>query len=545
MIFIRTSDISPLKEFSVLMNYKIRQSFFPTARDVFFGALFFFLLCASGSMIASSGRVLAAEPNDQKPADPAAVEAITHANALSQAFRHAAKLATPSVVVVRSEIKSRKVSSKRVPGKNGGENRFKGNPFKGTPLEEMFPDGMPEGFDFQVPGDEQSPSRSGVGSGVIVDASGIVLTNNHVVEGADVVSIELTDGRTFTATEIKTDPDSDLAVIRFEGGKDLPIAVLGDSDSLAIGDWVIAIGTPFELETTVSAGIISGKGRELGSVRRAKFLQTDAAINPGNSGGPLVNLNGEVIGINTAIASNSGGYQGIGFAIPANLAKWVSDQLIANGSVQRGYLGVSIGPLQKDVASKLGIEGSKGALVSEIMPDSPAARAGVEELDVITMFDGKPVDGPRTLQEIVERSPQGKAHDMTVLRSGKPVTLSIVVKPLPESLARTGSGRRLAPSGTNTFYSADLGIEVSPKNTEAEDAYEGFDGVVVNRVDPEGLSAEAGIGPGMLVRKVGKTPIASVSDFEKALVAESIESGVMLQVRTPRGNQVVMLKKES
>jgi serine protease Do len=252
-----------------------------------------------------------------------------------------------------------------------------------------------------------------------------------------------------------------------------------------------------------------------------------------------------VVGINTAIASNSGGYQGIGFAIPVNLAKWVSGQLIAKGSVERGYLGVSIGPLDDETATKLGLAGKKGVLVTEVMEGSPAADAGVQELDVVTSFNGTPVDGPRSLQEVVERSEIGKPHTVTVLRDGRPVTLKVSVKPLPESVAAKGpSGQRLAPSGENTFYSADLGIEVRNKDAEAENAYPGFDGVIVDRVDAEGLAASRGIAAGMLVRRVGKTVVKNVSEFEKALAGEKVESGVMLLVRTPRGNQVVILQKE-
>jgi serine protease Do len=467
----------------------------------------------------------------------ATAEAMMHANSLSKAFRHAAEHATPSVVVVRSETKARKAPE--------GQNRGRGgeNPFKGTPFEEFFRDGLPEGFEFRGPGGGGMPPRSGVGSGVIVDSSGIVLTNNHVVEGADVVMVELPDGREFKASEIKTDPESDLAVVRLENAKDLPTAKLGDSDKLDIGDWVIAIGNPFELETTVSAGIISGKGRELGSIRRAKFLQTDAAINPGNSGGPLVNLAGEVVGINTAIASNSGGYQGIGFAIPINLAKWVSEQLIAKGAVERGYLGVSIGPLDKDMATKLGIKERKGALVTEVMPGTPAAEAGVQELDVITAFDDQAVDGPRSLQEVVERSGIGRQHKLAVFRDGKSMTLNVSVKPLPEKFAQRGGGQRRMPAGEETFYSEAFGIEVRDKASVPEDAYDGFEGVLVDRVDPEGVAAEAGIGPGVLVRKVGRTPVKSVAEFAAAIEKESPDEGVVLQVRTPRGNAVILLKK--
>ena len=476
----------------------------------------------------------------------ATADALMHANSLSKAFRHAAEHATPSVVVVRSETKAKKQPAGRGQQRRGRDNARE-NPFKGTPFEDFFRDGMPEGFDFEGDGGSQgrTPPRSGVGSGVIVDANGLVLTNNHVVEGADEVTVELPDGREFKAKEIKTDPESDLAVVTLENARDLPVAKLGDSDKLDIGDWVIAIGNPFELETTVSAGIISGKGRELGSIRRAKFLQTDAAINPGNSGGPLVNLAGEVVGINTAIASNTGAYQGVGFAIPINLAKWVSGQLISKGSVERGYLGVSIGPISSEMAAKLGLKDRKGVLVTEVMEGTPAAEAGVQDLDVITGFDGQSVDGPRTLQEVVERSTIGGQHKLTVLRDGRPMTLAISVKPLPDKLAKRGPAgeRKQVESGGDTFYSEAFGIEVREKLSLPEDAYQGFDGVVVDRVDADGVAAEAGIGPGVLVRKVGKTPVKTIGEFAEAIEKESPAEGVLLQVRTPRGNSVVLLKK--
>ena len=467
----------------------------------------------------------------------ATAEAMSHATALSKAFRHAAEHATPSVVVVRSEAKAKPAQGRDRQRQGGGE-----NPFKGTPFEDFFKDGLPEGFDFGPRGG-MGP-RSGVGSGVIVDAAGIVLTNNHVVEGADEVTVELPDGREFKAAEIKTDPESDLAVVRLANAKDLPVAKLGDSDKLEIGDWVIAIGNPFELETTVSAGIISGKGRELGSIRRAKFLQTDAAINPGNSGGPLVNLAGEVVGINTAIASNSGGYQGVGFAIPINLAKWVSGQLIAKGAVERGYLGVSISPIDGDMAAKLGVKDKKGALVTEVMPGTPAAEAGVQELDVIVSFDGAAVDGPRSLQEVVERSGIGQKHKVAVLRDGKPVELSVSVKPLPDKVARGGGGGlKKGPGVEETYYAEAFGLEVRDKNSVPEDAYEGFEGVLVDRVDPDGIAARAGIGPGVLIRKLGHKQVTSVGEFAAAIEKESAEDGILLQVRTPRGNSIVLLKK--
>jgi len=471
-------------------------------------------------------------------ADQPSADAMAHATALSRAFREAAEATTPTVVVVRSEVKARQPQGRGPRGRGD-------NPFKGTPFENMFPDGMPEGFEFNMPEGGSMPRRSGVGSGVIVDPSGIVLTNNHVVEGADEVVVELTDGREFKAKEIKTDPESDLAVIRLADAEDLPTAKLGDSDKLSIGDWVIAIGTPFELETTVSAGIISGKGRELGGIRRAQFLQTDAAINPGNSGGPLINLAGEVVGINTAIASNSGGYQGIGFAIPVNLAKWVSGQLIAKGKVERAFIGVQMGPLDAKMAAKLGVKNRKGVLVNDVVPGSPAAAAGVQELDVITAFDDQPVDGTRALQEIVERSAIGTPHKLTVFRDGKQLTLSVSVKPLPSDLAKAGPRPpRQAEADAETYYSKAFGIEVRDKAAAADDAYEGFAGVLVDRVDSDGIAAEAGIGPGVLVRAVGRTEVKTIADFAAAIEKETADEGVVLKVRTPRGNAVVLLQRK-
>lgn len=352
------------------------------------------------------------------PLDP---QATAHAKALSKAFRAAAENATPSVVKINSHTKAKRISRNADP-------MLRDNPFKGTPFEDMVPE-------FGEGSNGRAPQRDGVGSGVIIDSAGTVLTNNHVVEGADTITVRLADGREYIATDIKTDPESDLAVLKLQNAKDLPFARIGNSDELEIGDWVIAIGNPFELEATVSAGIISGKGRELGSIRRSKFLQTDAAINPGNSGGPLLNLDGEVIGINTAIASNSGGNQGIGFAIPINQATWVTKQLIAKGIVERGYMGVGIGPLTAELAKPLGLQPNGGVLVSDVMPDSSAAKAGIVEGDVIAAVNGKAVASPRELQEQIEQAPIGSRQKLDIVRDGKNQTLNVTVMALPVKFA--------------------------------------------------------------------------------------------------------------
>ncbi len=371
-----------------------------------FGRAALFVLVAS--LMASMPAVVTADD----------LQASNHAKSLSRAFRHAAEASIPSVVTVTTKIHV---------GDVGGEDaKTEGNPFEGTPFEEFFREFHGRGGGRVVPFE-----TGGVGSGVIVDKSGIILTNNHVLEGADEVKIRLSDGREFEAKDIRRDVRTDLAVLKIEGAGSLPAAKLGNSDELEIGDWVIAVGNPFELEHTVSAGIISGKGRQLSAAQRTMFLQTDAAINPGNSGGPLVNLDGEVVGINTAIASRSGGNQGIGFAIPSNLAKWVMAQLIEHGNVRRAYLGVGIEAITPQNAAEIGVRPGQGVIVSAVFPDTPAAEAGLQKGDVVTHFAGSPVSSPANLQRIVERSPMNSRQQLTILRNGRESRVEVEVKPLP------------------------------------------------------------------------------------------------------------------
>ncbi|HUY31795.1 MAG TPA: Do family serine endopeptidase [Pirellulales bacterium] len=466
-----------------------------------------------------------------------------NANHLSEAFRAAAEEAVPTVVTIETRSKPRQVSG-MAPG------TLRENPFKGTPFEDFFKDDAPFGHGF---GDGHSPShrtpqRQGMGSGVIVDKSGIVLTNNHVVDGADEVLVRLSDGREFKASDIKTDPETDLAVLRITGAGTLPAARLGNSDDLRLGDWVIAVGNPFTFESTVSAGIISGTSRDLKFGKRTRFVQTDAAINPGNSGGPLVNLDGEVIGINTAIASNSGGYQGIGFAIPSNLTQWVMSQLIETGVVQRAYLGVGIEEVSGQLAGQVGVGRHDGVLVAEVHPNTPAAEAGFQEGDVITEYAGKAVHTPGDLQETVERTPIDSRQEVKVLRDGKPIRLQVVVKPLPgKEIAKAtshddhGRGAR----DDHGYKSDDLGMEVGEltANNAEQLGFKDFKGVVITGVDDDGLAADTGLREGMLIMKVGKSRVVSVADFKAAMEKESLERGVLLLVRTEHGNRFVVLEK--
>lgn len=361
--------------------------------------------------------------------DPAAVN---HAKALSRAFRSAASVASPAVVTV---------VGRRKPVELGGDGpaRDIDDLFRDPRFRELLPEDVPEDFRERLRGPDGLrvfPTPSSIGSGVILDSSGIVLTNSHVVRGEIDVVIRLQDGREFEATSVTPDSMSDLAIVRFKAPDGLAAAKLGNSDEMEIGDWVIAIGSPFELETTVSAGIISGKGRGIDQIRRGRLIQTDAAINPGNSGGPLVNLDGEVVGINTAIASNSGGYQGIGFAIPSNRAKWVTRELIKHGRVRRAYLGIRIGDVTPDLAGELKIPVRSGVVVLGVLPDSPAADAGVEEGDVITSIAGQPVRNARELQDAVEQKPLDSTQPIEVIRESMQVRLSVVLKPLPADIDR-------------------------------------------------------------------------------------------------------------
>lgn len=348
--------------------------------------------------------------------------ALMHAKALSRAFRHAAVTATPAVVTVRAQVRrSERYRAEYIIGPNGTIIAPANRPTSRS--EDDFED-------------------NSVGSGVIIDSAGMILTNSHVLGGADRVLIELSDGQEFVAGDIKRDPASDVAMIWIKNPPaNLPAAELGDSNQLETGDWVMAIGSPFELEATVSAGIISGKGRGITKIRRGKLLQTDAAINPGNSGGPLVDLEGKVVGINTAIASNSGGYQGIGFAIPINHARWVVNQLNEYGEVRRSFLGVNIDSLTPKQATKMGLPAISGVFVKSVTPDTPASAAGLRVDDVIVEFAGTPVRDSRDLQNVVERKPVGSQHNVKIYRNGKPNTIQVVMEKMPDKVKNKLEGQ--------------------------------------------------------------------------------------------------------
>jgi serine protease Do len=276
--------------------------------------------------------------------------------------------------------------------------------------------------------------RSSLGSGFLVDPHGLVLTNYHVVGKADRISVKLQDGRVLDAAVVGSDPQTDLAVVRIRADN-LPYLKLAEKDGVEVGDWVLAFGSPFGLEKTMTAGIISAKGRVIGAGPYDDFLQTDAAINPGNSGGPLVNLQGEVVGINTMIASESGGFQGVGFAIPASMGGSIYRQLVAAGRVTRGWLGVGLGEITPEAARKLGVAEGSGVLVAEVQPDSPAERAGVRRGDVVTRLDGKDVRTPRELSMAVAATHPGVSFRLEVLRQGRSLSLEVLPGERPRQTA--------------------------------------------------------------------------------------------------------------
>ena len=372
--------------------------------------------------------------------------------------------------------------------------------------------------------------QGGLGSGLIIDASGVILTNAHVVRDGREITVRLHDGREYKATKVHTDPKADLAVLRIEGAENLTAAKLGNSDKAEVGDWVLALGNPFGLEGTVTAGIVSAKGRGIGLNERESFIQTDAAINPGNSGGPLVNLDGEVIGINTAISSNSGGNEGVGFAIPINLAKWVAKQLTDGETVHRARLGVMIQPLTHELAQQFGVKTHEGVLVAGVSPDSPAAKVGFKAGDVIVEFAGKAVASPQELQGLVEQSPIGKEQTVIVLREHKRVELKVS----PTELAGdSGSSRDDVSHGSKL---EKLGMEVQNLTPDlaAKLQIKAEQGVVVTDVQAGSAAERAGLASGAVIVEANRKTVKNVEDLSKAMDEKSLAKGVLLLVRTAK-----------
>ncbi len=390
------------------------------------------------------------------------------------------------------------------------------NPFRGfrSPFEEFFGEEFRRFF-----GQPPELTQRSLGSGVIVDESGTALTNAHVVEGATEIEVVTHDEKKYKAKVIGADKNSDLAVIKIQGNGPFTPARLGNSDEVNVGDWVLAVGSPFGLSQTVTAGIISAKGRVIGQGPFDDFLQTDAAINPGNSGGPLVNMAGEVIGINSAILSRSGGNVGIGFAIPVNVAKKVYSELASKGKVTRGWLGVSVQELNEELAKSFNAKAGEGVLVADVVEASPAAKGGLQSGDVILEFDGKKIESPVDLQRAVGLTSPGKSAKVKFLREKREETVEVRVGDVPDDLqARTGRGKAL------------LGLEVKPVTPELSRqlGLRSTEGVVVASVEDGSPAETAGVQPGDVIREVNRQRVRTVAEFTKAVQGLKAGDRVML-----------------
>jgi len=389
----------------------------------------------------------------------------------------------------------------------------------GSPFEDFFEDF----FNRQQQGQPSRPRRAqSLGSGFIIDAEGIVVTNNHVIDGADEITVRLQDDTEFEATLLGTDAKTDVAVLRIDpGDHELPAVKFGDSDKMRVGDWVVAIGNPFGLGGTVTAGIVSARGRDIGQGPYDDFIQTDASINRGNSGGPLFDLEGNVIGINTAIFSQSGGSIGIGFAISSELAKGVVDQLREFGRTRRGWLGVQIQGVSDEIAEGLGLDAAKGALVAAVTPTGPAESAGIKPGDVILSFNGQEVPEMRALPRIVAETPVGEEVSVTLWRDGESQQVTATLGELEKAEeARIIQTSRTPDRVIEETEVSSLGLDVATLTPQLRDEYsidDKLDGIVIREVDPDGSAAEKGLSAGDVIVEANQKEVHSPEDLAKAV----------------------------
>jgi len=433
-------------------------------------------------------------------------------------FRTVAKRVVPAVVTVRSE---------RTVRRSGGSMEF---------FQRFF--GHPE-----IPEDF---TQRGLGSGVIVSGDGYILTNNHVVAEVDTVEVVTDDGTVFPAEVVGTDPASDLAVLKVKPNG-LKVIEMGDSDQLEVGDWVLAVGNPFSeaLGATVTHGIVSAKGRSLQLAAFEDFIQTDAAINPGNSGGALVDGRGRLIGINTAIMSRSGGSQGVGFAIPINMARDVMEQLIGSGRVSRGYIGIGIGDVDEDLAEAFGLKRTEGVLVTQVTGDTPAEEAGLRHGDVVLGIDGRKVDDADDLRNRVARMPPGTTIELDLIRDGKRRSVDLTLGERPSEAALTGRAGPGSHGGEDEDDDAvELGLAVQ-NLTEAIAArlgYEDDTGVVVRSVERRSVAAKAGVQAGDLLKEVNRQRVRNLREYRAVMKARKPGSVVLFYVRRGARSVFVTLR---
>jgi serine protease Do len=378
--------------------------------------------------------------------------------------------------------------------------------------------------------------QMGLGSGFIISKDGYILTNNHVVGDADKITVRLNDRREFKAKTIGTDPNSDVALIKIDGAEDLPVLPLGDSDALEVGEWVMAIGNPFGLSHTLTVGVVSAKGRNsVGINDYEDFIQTDAAINPGNSGGPLINMKGEVVGINTAIYSKSGGYMGIGFAIPINMVKAIKKQLIKTGQVTRGYLGVTIQDLTKDLRESFGINEKQGVLIADVSEDSPAERAGIKRGDLVIGFNGKKVKDVGQFRNMVALTPPKTEAKMVVIRNGKRTEITVKLGDLKTS-------RPTRVSQSEIMDKLGFAVQDITKELAQRFGYRKKEGVLISEVVPGSPAHFAGLRPGFLILEVERTHIKNTKEFLREVQKAMKSKRILLLVQDGDYTRYVILQ---
>ncbi len=442
-----------------------------------------------------------------------------------KAFAAVVKKAEPAVVFVGVE------KSVHTAGGPGNPNNFFNDPF----FQRFF------GPQFKHPkgSHRREFKQRGAGSGFIISKDGYILTNNHVVEGADKITVRLADEREFTAKVVGTDPQSDVALIKIDG-KNLPVLPLGNSDKIQVGEWVIAIGNPFELMQTVTVGVVSAKGRNhMGLSDYENYIQTDAAINPGNSGGPLLNIHGEVIGINSAIFSRSGGYMGIGFAIPINMAKNIEQQLLQHGKVTRGWLGVMIQNVNKDLAESFNLKSTHGVLISEVNAKSPAEKSGIKQGDVVIAIDGKSIDNVGELRNTIAMTSPGTKLVLRVIRDGKKYSIPVTIGEQPAKFARAGQHMMNSPL-------ADMGLSLQDltKELAGQFGYEKNQGVLIAEVEPDSPAGKVGLQAGQLIEGVNKIRVHNLKELKQALKKAKDKKQVLLRVRSGEYTRYVVLLAE-
>ena len=439
----------------------------------------------------------------------------------------------PSVISVKVNI-AEKLASK---DKDDSANKDEDSPFPpGSPMERFFrrfggPDGLPPGLR-GGPRGGRGPV-TGQGSGFFISADGYAVTNNHVVDGADKVEVTTDDGKTYTAKVIGTDPRTDVALIKVAGRTDFPFAKLSDSKP-RIGDWVLAVGNPFGLGGTVTAGIVSASGRDIGNGPYDDFIQIDAPVNKGNSGGPAFDVSGEVMGVNTAIYSPSGGSVGIAFSIPASTVKNVIAQLKDKGSVSRGWIGVQIQPVTADIADSLGLKKAEGALVAEPQANGPAAKAGIESGDVIIAVNGESVKDARELARTIGGLAPGNAVKLNVLHKGQDKVINLTLGQLPNTVEAKADLDKDTAKPTRGTDVPRLGMTVAPSNSVAG---AGKDGVVVTEVDPKSAAAERGFKEGDVILEVGGKSVSTAGDVRDAINTARTDNKNSVLMRVKSGGQ--------